>query len=369
MPDDRYRLRWGHLQSPLTKIYDLSFVRMSVFDTIWVLAEDDSGRLGLGEAVPLTGYNWETLDSIRGAVESIADDRWMRRSEIEARCKAAARRNPFAASAVMSALDMPSALERLDTRPACPLSAPVSGDWSPEQLEQAVKTALASGYGYIKCKVGRDAALDLRAARILLEGNFEKPFKVVFDANQAYDLTTALVVARGFGALKPERFQWFEQAVDRQDWAAMETLCAESPVRIVLDEAIYDAADIARAASMGAFGVKLKLMKNFGIEGTIELSKHASALGMTVVMGNGVATDIGNLAEYLVVANGGVRFADPGECNGFLKLPAQILGGLLSIDKHGAMCCRESVVTIQAALARFAGQVAATTHSVTGISR
>ena len=76
---------------------------------------------------------------------------------------------------------------------------------------------------------------------------------------------------------------------------------ASSQVPIVLDESIYNEADIVRAARIGAYGVKLKLMKNFGIAETLSLARQARHLGLIVVFGNGVATDIGNLGEYLVI--------------------------------------------------------------------
>lgn len=370
MGQKRFRLRWGLRSCALRKAYDLSFASLSTFEMIWVLAEDEEGVLGLGEAVPLPGYSWETVESVSRAVAALVADGRDTEEAILERCRAVAVTDPFAASAVVSAIEMAAALDRLGSRrPPYPISQPVSGDWDEGRIREAVEAALAGGYRYIKCKVGRDLARDREAAKVLLEGPFPQPFKVVFDANQAYGIAEALELAHCFGSLPAERFQWFEQPVDRSDWTAMEAVCAAASVAIVLDEAIYDEKDVERAASIGAAGVKLKLVKNFGIGRTIELSERAAALGMTVVMGNGVATDIGNLAEYLVYARAGKLLTAPGECNGFMKLARPILGDLLSVDAAGSLRCEASTARIRSAIARFADQVAPSTQLSTGISR
>ena len=124
------------------------------------------------------------------------------------------------------------AVEGLDHRPPYPLSQPVSSDWSSKRIRDTVEAALTSGYSYVKCKIGRDETLDRRAAQLLLEGEFSRHFKVVFDANQAYRTDEAVELAEFFSRMPAERFQWFEQPVDRSDWKAMEAVCAGSPVAI-----------------------------------------------------------------------------------------------------------------------------------------
>jgi L-alanine-DL-glutamate epimerase-like enolase superfamily enzyme len=162
---------------------------------------------------------------------------------------------------------------------------------------------------------------------------------VVFDSNQAHTERDGLAFARMLRDCESDRLQWFEQPVDRRDWKGMERLCRAREVPIVLDECIYDAADVERAAAIGAFGIKLKLVKNFGISETLSLARLAGTLGLVVVFGNGVASDLGNLAEYLTLAAGDGIFAAPSESSGFAKLRQPILGSVLSIDAHGKFGC------------------------------
>jgi L-alanine-DL-glutamate epimerase-like enolase superfamily enzyme len=337
------RLQWGVRVEPLVKPYDLSFVQLTAFDVVWVVAEDGQGRVGIGEAVPLPGYNWETIESIRASTAAICEgaaDATV--SSIVQKCREFRRDHPFAASAVMAALDMPAFLDGAALDARFPISAPVAGDWPISTLRQAIDAQLGVGYKFIKVKVGRDFERDAAAARCILKEWRDRRFGVVFDANQAHSVELGLAFARVLREWASDRLQWYEQPVDRRDWQGLERICRNSAVPIVLDECIYDEADVERAAAIGAHGVKLKLIKNFGIAETLSLARLARRLGLTVVFGNGVASDIGNLGEYLVLAAGGPLFAAPSECSGFAKLRRPILGDVLQIDSHGQFGCRLS---------------------------
>jgi len=173
-----------------------------------------------------------------------------------------------------------------------------------------------------------------------------KRFRAVFDANQAYTTEAALRLPRSCAAALPTGCNGFEQPVDRRDWDGMERLCRKSGVPIVLDECIYDEADVKRAAAIGASGVKLKLIKNFGIAETLALGRLARSLGLIVVFGNGVASDIGNLGEYLTLVAGQGLFTDASECTGFVKLRESLLGGVLNVGDDGEFAATASATAI-----------------------
>jgi L-alanine-DL-glutamate epimerase-like enolase superfamily enzyme len=349
------QLRFGVIKAPLNKPYDLSFASLTDFESVWVAAEQEDGRLGLGEAVPLPGYNWETLDTVRDTVAAlVAGSEGQSSSTIVERCRDVRTQHPFAASAVMTALDMPLFLPGVAPGMHFPLSTPVAAEWPLPELRRVVEAQLAAGWGFIKVKVGRNYDDDVAAARCLLGEWPGRHFGVVFDANQAYSGDQALAFARELRACGGDRLQWLEQPVDRQDWDAMERVCRTRSVPVVLDECIYDDADVSRAAAIGARGVKLKLMKNFGIGETLMLARRARSRGLIVVFGNGVATDIGNLGEYLVLSAGQGMFASPGECNGFAKLRVPLLGQLLKLDARGQFSCSAAGAEIARRLEDFA---------------
>ena len=142
---------------------------------------------------------------------------------------------------------------------------------------------------------------------------------------------------RGLEGVDLARFLWLEQPLDRADWNGAQYLCGRAPVPIVLDECIYDEADVVRAKAIGARGVKLKLMKHFGMKETARLAHHARNLGLAVLFGNGVATDIGNLAEFLMLASSPDTFTQPCESSGFNKLKDHMLACLIETDGQFAM--------------------------------
>jgi L-alanine-DL-glutamate epimerase-like enolase superfamily enzyme len=354
------RLRAGIERCPLIKPYDLSFATLTSYDSVWVSALDQDQRLGLGEAVPLPGYNWETLDSIEATIKAlVAEGDGKPSTEIVEHCRAIRAGHPFAASAVMAALDLPGYLGHAQSGKRFALSASVAGEWPIEELRQAVETGLAAGFSYFKMKVGRYLDRDVEAARCILNGWPGQRYGVVFDANQAYSTAAAIEFARELQACDNRHLQWFEQPVDRQDWDGMENVCRARLAPVVLDECIYDEADIARAKRIGAHGIKLKLFKNFGINETLALARHARELGLVVVFGNGVATDIGNIGEYLTLSAGGDLFAAPAECGGFARLRKPLLGPLLSIDGKGQMTFNGDGAALPSRLADFCVQTAA----------
>jgi L-alanine-DL-glutamate epimerase-like enolase superfamily enzyme len=349
------RLRYGVTACPLIKPYDLSFVSLTAFDSVWVVAEYDDGRVGIGEAVALPGYGWETLETVSRTVAAVtagADDQ--SREAIVARCREVRAEHPFAASAVMTALELPAVLGHARPDLRFPVSAPVAADWPLPDLRRTVEGHLAAGFDFIKVKIGRDLDRDIVGTRCVLTEWPGKNFRLVFDANQAYSTDAALAFARELSGIASSRLQWFEQPVDRDDWDAMERVCRSRHAPVVLDECIYTEADVERAARIGANGVKLKLMKNFGIEETLSLARKARALGLFVVFGNGVATDVGNLGEYLVLAAGQGLFEPPTESNGFAKMREPLLGKLLKIDDSGSLRCSEADGGLRSRVEEFA---------------
>ena len=88
-------------------------------------------------------------------------------------------------------------------------------------------------------------------------------------------------------------------------------------IPLMLDESIYSAREIERAAELGAATyIKVKLMK-FSSLSRLEASIHRiRELGMRPVLGNGVAADVGCWMEACIAAQ---CIDNAGEMNGFLK--------------------------------------------------
>jgi len=137
------------------------------------------------------------------------------------------------------------------------------------------------------------------------------------DANQGYSREQALAFAAG---LDPDGIALFEQPCGKEDWAANLAVARVSPAPVMLDESVVRPADIERAGAAEGVGfVKLKLKKTVTRRMLAEGLARIRALGMTPVMGDGVACAIACWHEALVART---ALDNAGEMNGYLK-PAE----------------------------------------------
>jgi L-alanine-DL-glutamate epimerase-like enolase superfamily enzyme len=111
----------------------------------------------------------------------------------------------------------------------------------------------------------------------------------------------------------------------------MVRLSRESPLPLMLDESIDSEAELEEMLRLRCAGVvKFKLMKAGGMNELERLILRAKAAGLKVVLGNGVAGDVGNFQE-LIVAGRHVETA--GEMNGFLKQERRLLSNPYEVSR------------------------------------
>jgi L-alanine-DL-glutamate epimerase-like enolase superfamily enzyme len=333
--------------APLSKPYELSFATLNAFDSVTVAISRADAKTGIGEAVALPGYGWETTASIlQGVRQLLYDAVGADVQSLARRAHAVWKEQPFAASAVMTALELPDWLHHAESGLKFPLNAAVASTSSLDELWSAASRVVSNGYRYLKLKIGRNVTADILSCEFLLNRASDCGFKLVVDANQGYCFADAERFARAAADMNLAHLLWLEQPLDRTDWPGMDRLCSLRLVPIVFDESIYDENDILRAAGAGAHGVKLKLFKNFGLAETSRLARKAKEHGLKVVFGNGVATDLGNFGEYLVLAASPELFSAPSESSGFAKLrsPRSSLGLAIA---DGLMTCDGNVVRRQ----------------------
>jgi L-alanine-DL-glutamate epimerase-like enolase superfamily enzyme len=166
------------------------------------------------------------------------------------------------------------------------------------------------------------------------------------DGNQGYDRDDAVMFA---SSLDPAAIELLEQPTAAADWDAAKAVAAASTVPLMLDESIYRLADIDRAAAVGARFVKLKLMKRASLDRLVVGLDRIHALGMTAVLGNGVATDIGCWMETCVAARC-VKTA--GEMNGFRRLARPMVPRPMTVERGVVSIPRDFIPELdEAALA------------------
>lgn len=305
-----------YLEFPLVTPYKLSSGALHLFDPIVIEVRDADGRTGWGEALIAPGYTPETIE---GA--------WKLGCELAERivgldAQTAARVitqqlhvSPGAASALLAALDMLSGHPILsitgDT--TVPLLAPCQAH-ERAQIADEVEHLLEQGFRTLKVKVGYRWQDDLERLQCIQQAVAGRA-TLRLDANRAFSAADG----KSFAArLDPQGIELFEQPCGADDWDANAAVAAVSTVPVMLDESIYGVDDIDRAARIPGVGfVKLKLKKIGSLAMLESALARIRALGLTPVLGDGVAIEIGCWMEACVARR---TITNAGEMNGFLKV-------------------------------------------------
>jgi o-succinylbenzoate synthase len=306
------------LRIPLAKPYKLAFGDVTHFDTILVETRIE-GRTGLGEATILNGYTDETIEESWALTQGLVRDLPRDVKRAEAALTRHEAKAPFVASAFASAIEMAQRHPVLNY--AAPVATPLLfgvNATDPAGIAQEMERAYAAGYRTLKIKAGFDLASDLERVRLIQDLNADR-MKLRVDANQGYAPEDGVRFAR---SLSPRAIELLEQPCHAKDWAAAEAVAKVTRVPLMLDESIYNLADIERAARIGASFVKLKLMKMGSLTKLMDGLQLIRALGMTPVLGNGVASDVGCWMEACVAAS---LIDNAGEMNGYLRQAASIV--------------------------------------------
>lgn len=304
------------------------------FDTILLRLTSAGGRCGWGEACPVKGYSRETPDEAWAFLRRLAPQ------IVHAACEdVCAKTTPHLHDMSFIVAAIQEAMAELEGSPAfstptAGVRLPLAGTVNSLDVHQAADLAaklLEQGYTTLKVKVGVEPKSDAQRVRAIASEVGGRA-KMRVDANRGYTEEAA----RAFVAAVPaEAIDFFEQPLAAEDWEGTLRLSRRIGLPLVLDESIYDDRDIERVCASGcAVGVKLKMSKAGGPDALCRQVALARRLGLSVVIGNGIATDLGCLHEALCAHHVGLETA--GEMNGFLKLETGILSSRLCV-RDGSM--------------------------------
>ena len=326
------RIRLTRLEVPLKAPYRLSFRPVEHFDTIVVECEAQDGAVGLGEATVLTGYTEETIEGS-----------WTKAGEIAARLKGLDTREakrvlasltkelPFTVTAFGTALEMLEGNAYLspEHEQAVQLLAGIN-EKEDDKVRAEFERFYGEGYRTFKIKVGFDVEKDLAHVRSVQKLASGKA-KLRVDANQGYSAEQGVAFVR---ALDPADIELVEQPCRAGDWDSHMAVVRAASVPMMLDESIYGVEEIQRAADLAAARfIKLKLMKLGSLDALGAALERIRTLGMSPVLGNGVACDLGCWMEACVAAR---HIDNAGEMNGFLRARAGLLTEALEV-RGGAL--------------------------------
>ncbi|NYT82782.1 mandelate racemase [Alcaligenaceae bacterium] len=301
---------------PLTVPYVVSTRTIREFDPIIVCVRDSAGAQGWGEALIAPGYTSETVEGAwqfcLSAAETFAGKTTTQlREGIADRVST----SPGAASALLAALDMLEGSSVLFQNRALriPLLAPLQGH-SAAEINDEIDRLVEQGFATLKVKVGFDWKQDLERVERIQQATAGR-VSLRLDANRSFKQADAIEFAE---RLNPAGIELFEQPCGSADWSANAAVAGRSTVPVMLDESIYGMDDVRRAATIdGVRFVKLKLKKIGSVDMLCDALDEIRRLGMTPVLGDGVALEIACWMEACVAAS---KIDNAGEMNGFLKV-------------------------------------------------
>ena len=290
---------------------------MASIDTIVCEVHDEDGRTGVGDATVIPGYTHETYE---GAWKfCIEHGERLAGMETEA---AKASLDPYRLSDSHAVSALQVAIEMMEGNPLFDLpdqsiEVPILGAVNNKKLDEIpdeVEELIEKGHRTLKVKVGWKPADDLHRLEIIQKANAGRA-DIRLDANQGFSCEDGIEFATSLQS--DGELQLFEQPCDKADWDSNAAVAAVSNVPVMMDESIYSIADVERAGTMKGCGfVKLKISKLTGVDHLKQGLDRVRELGMTPVLGNGAASDVGCFVEACVARH---TIDNAGENNGYLK--------------------------------------------------
>ena len=179
---------------------------------------------------------------------------------------------------------------------------------SPSEMAAAALRFVQEGFPAVKLKLGGGYPLDVERVAIVRKAIGPGiPLRV--DANQAWDLPTALQVLKG---IAPFEIQFCEQPLPAHAVEDMAHLRRLSPVPIMADESLFDHTDAVRLLRTGACDMfNIKLSKSGGLHHAVKIAHLAEAAGIPCQAGCFSETRIGMSAlAHFILAFKQIRYFD-----------------------------------------------------------
>jgi L-alanine-DL-glutamate epimerase-like enolase superfamily enzyme len=307
---------------PLDRAYPVAMATITNLDAILAKIEADDGSVGWGEVTIIPGYTHETVES--GLALCLAQaPRLLRKRVMQGKRQLLpyVATEPHAVSALMTALEM---LERHpllvpDKTQRIEVLAPVRG-LETTKIPEEVVSLIDKGHRTLKVKVGFKSVEEDLARLRMIANAAAGAAKLRVDANQGY---TKEQGSRFAQELDPAVVELFEQPCNKHDWDSNAAVAAVSNVPVMLDESVYNFADIQRAAGIEGVGyIKIEMEKFGGVEMAKTGLEMIRACGMIPVAGNGAASDI---SSWMEACTARLTVDVPCEMHGFLKLRTPLL--------------------------------------------
>jgi len=318
-------------------------------DILIVRVKTDNGLVGFGEAVSHPAFSGESLGILMAGVRCLTGcvlgENPLHLNKIIASMDQKLYANYGAKGAIETALF--DVLGRWFDTPVYGLLGGISEDRFPlsrsashsdiEKDIAEVQEYLAEGYRIIKVKVGvlpvEEDVERVKAIRDLVGASVS----LRADANQGWDVPTALKFVRG---VEDCCLEFLEQPVAKWNLDGLAHLRGKSSTPILADESVTSEHELLEIIKKNAADfISIKLLKAGGILAARRIAFIANCAGIKCYLGSQVETSIGTAAglHYVLSANcfdyGGEIYGPAFFVKDIVKNPVKIEGGYIYLPQ------------------------------------
>lgn len=309
------------LTIPLRRGFGIAGGVQEVARNVLIRVTLSDGSVGLGEAAPFPAASGETYESTELALSSVAEPLRACRDLAQFRAVSGLltevlRDAPAALAGVEIALfdaltrKYNTSLLRFFGGAETALTTDITiVTGSEEEAFADALFAVKEGFLRLKIKVGGgDLDADLRRVRRVFQ--VAPTRELIIDANGAYSSEEALEFLRGLGEAK-RQVLLFEQPTPALDLEGLARVEANGRVRVLADESLRSREDFKRLVRVGGISaVNLKTAK-LGVTAAWDLLLAAQALGLGVMVGGMVETELSmSTSACLAAGVGRVDYVD-----------------------------------------------------------
>lgn len=290
------KIRLGRISVPLRVPFKTAVRSVSSVEDVIVEIHTDTGAIGYGEAPPTGAVTGDTAGAIIGAIQDHIAPTILGREvddfeNLMLALQGCILKNTSAKAAVDMALwDLYGQLYNIPvykmlggSRSSIVTDITISVN-DPEEMAHDARNAIDRGYDCLKCKVGKDAPLDLRRLQAI-RAEVGKDVKIRIDANQGWKPKEAVRILSQMEDAGLD-IEFVEQPVAQHDLTGLKYVTDHVTIPVMADESVQNAADALTIMQMRAADlVNIKLMKAGGLYNALKIASAAEVYGVECMLG------------------------------------------------------------------------------------
>lgn len=290
------KIRLGRISVPLRVPFKTAVRSVSSVEDVIVEIHTDTGAIGYGEAPPTGAVTGDTAGAIIGAIQDHIAPTILGREvddfeNLMLALQGCILKNTSAKAAVDMALwDLYGQLYNIPvykmlggSRSSIVTDITISVN-DPEEMAHDARNAIDRGYDCLKCKVGKDAPLDLRRLQAI-RAEVGKDVKIRIDANQGWKPKEAVRILSQMEDAGLD-IEFVEQPVAQHDLTGLKYVTDHVTIPVMADESVQNAADALTIMQMRAADlVNIKLIKAGGLYNALKIASAAEVYGVECMLG------------------------------------------------------------------------------------